>query len=89
MYGAFSNILIGTGSSTTGTPKKGIVGKNLATGLEYTEHDLLFHAGDRVVPLLALGLCAEAAAQQLDRQSARTDLRAAESRTPDRHPADG
>jgi hypothetical protein len=49
MYGAFSNILIGTGSSTTGTPKKGIVGKNLATGLEYTEHDLLFHAGDRVV----------------------------------------
>jgi hypothetical protein len=51
-----------------GTPKKGIESKDLTTGLEYTEQDLLFHAGDRVVPLLALSLCAQSAAQQLDRE---------------------
>ncbi len=36
-----------------GQPKTGIDGKDLTTFLEYTEEDLLFHAGERVVPLLA------------------------------------
>jgi len=51
-----------------GQPKPGIDGKDLTTFLEYTEEDLLFHAGERVVPLLALGHVAQAAALQLDRE---------------------